>query len=170
MSAPAAPSRPVAGRLWRRRRRPVGRRGSRGVASLEFAITAPILLILMGAGIDFGMLLRVQVVMASGLTNAVQYANVQGSATTAANLRLVMQNATGLNGLTATVAGPGRYCPSGYPVTLAPLVSGTTCPGSTQPANTYVVITASYPYVPLLPGLSQLVATNVVQTATAMLQ
>ncbi len=165
MSVPIASSRSA---VWRWRG--IWRRGGRGSATLEFALAAPVLLALMGAGIDLGMMLRVQIVMASGLMNAVQYANVQGAATTAANLRSVMQYATGLNGVTATVAGPGPYCPSSYPVTLSPLVNSSTCPGATAPANTYIVITASYPYVPLMPGFSQLVSTTVVQTATAMLQ
>lgn len=158
----AAPTPTRSRRRWRL--------GRRGVASLEFVVAAPILLILMGGGFDLGMLLRVQMVMASGLTNAVQYAETVGGNTTAANLQSVMVNATGLNGLTATVAGPNRYCPSSYPVTLTVLVNATTCPGATRPANKYVVITASYNYVPVLPGLSGLVATTVVRTATAMVQ
>jgi Flp pilus assembly protein TadG len=160
MSASAAPRRPATRRIWSRR----------GSASLEFAVAAPVLLILLGGGIDLGLLLRVQIVIASGLTNAVQYANVQGVATTATDLQSVMQSATGLNGITASVAGPDYYCPSSYPVTLTRLTSGTTCSGATAPANKYVVITASYPYVPMMPGLSHIIATTVVQTATAMVQ
>ena len=172
MSAPAV-SCPTAGRALSRCARwwhNIWRRGGRGVASLEFAITAPVLLVLLGAGVDLGMLLRLQIVMASGLMNAVHYANLGGSSTTASALRSVMLDATGLNGMTVSVAGPGLYCPSSYPVVLTPLASGTTCPGATTTANSYVVITASYPYVPLMPGFSQLVATNVVQTANAMVQ
>jgi Flp pilus assembly protein TadG len=137
--------------------------------ALEFALTAPLLLVLMGAGVDLGVLLRVQIVMASGLMNAVQYANVQGVATTNAHLLSVMQNATALTGMTASVAGPSCYCPSTYPVRLTAATCGSTCATGGTPGS-YVVITASYPYVPMMPGLSHVVATNVVQSATAMLQ
>lgn len=146
------------------------RRARRGSASLEFAVVAPVLLIMMGGGFDLGMLLRMQSVIAGGLSNAVQYANVEGTDTTAANVQSVLQNATGLNGLTATVTGPTAYCPSGNPVTLQPLVNGSRCPGATTDPDKYVVITASYTYVPALPGLSGLVATTVVRSATVMVQ
>lgn len=161
MSASAAPRRPAT-------RRNGSRRGS---ASLEFAVAAPVLLILMGGGFDVGMLLRVQITMASGLTNAVQYANVQGSTVTAAALQSLVQNATGLNGIVATATNPTALCPSGYPVTLSALPANTIrCAGATTLPNKYVTITASYAYVPVLPGLSGLVATTVVRQAVAMVQ
>lgn len=177
MSAPIVPPRPAIRRalprraLWRGQWWRGGRRlGRRGVTSLEFALAAPVLLMLMGGGIDLGMVLRLQMVMASGLMNTVQYANMQGPSTTSADLRSVMQHGTSLTGMTVNVAGPGLYCPSSYPVTLTPLVNATTCPGASTPANTYVVITASYPYVPLMPGFSHVIATTVVRSATAMLK
>ena len=96
----------------------------RGSVSVEFALASPILLILLGTMVDFGMLLRVQAAVASGLLNATQYAAVQGPSVTAANLKSVTQLAAPLTGMTASVAGPACYCASAYPVTLTAATCG----------------------------------------------
>lgn len=146
------------------------RRTRRGSATLEFAIAAPVLLFLLGFMVDFTMLLRARVAISTGLMSAVQYAVTTGPTVTSANLRTVLQQATPINGLTANVSGPGCYCASAYPVTLTAASCGSTCPSDGSTAGTYVILSGSYGYTPMMPGVSRMMATTVTLTATARLQ
>lgn len=161
-AAPRAPGGPA---LWRWLR--AGRRGS---ATVEFALAAPVLVFMLGFMVDFGLLLRARIAISTGLMNAVQYAITTGPTVTADNLRTVLRQATPLNGLTAAVSGPGCYCASAYPVTLSAATCGTTCASDGTTAGTYVILSGSYAYTPMMPGVSSVMATTVTLSATARLQ
>jgi Flp pilus assembly protein TadG len=169
-AAPSASTNPGVSRTGR----PAFRRGAwmgrRGSVTLEFVLTAPILLFLLGFTLDFSLLLRARIALAGGMMNAVQYAMMTGTSVTAANLISVLQQASPLSGMTATVSGPACYCPSAYPVTLSPATCGVTCAADGTAAGTYVLLTATYDYTPMMPGVSAVAATTVTQTAAARLQ
>lgn len=162
-----APRRAPARRLPGRLRGLLGRRGS---VTMEFVLAAPILLFMLGFLVDFSLLLRARVAIAGGMMTAVQYAMATGTTVTAANLVSVVEQASPLTGVTASVAGPACYCASAYPVTLTAASCGTTCASDGAAAGTYVIVTGSYSYTPMMPGVSAVVATTVTQTATARLQ
>src|SRR6185369_4201840 len=86
----------------------------RGIAAVEFAIIAPVLLMLLGGVTDFGLVVAGKSQLANGLAQGAQYALLQGPGVTAATVKTVVQNGSTRSGLTATVTatvtGPACYC------------------------------------------------------------
>ena len=163
----------------------------RGVAAVEFAIIAPVLMMLLGGVTDFGLVKFGKSQLANGVAQAVQYALLQGAGVSAANIRAMVQAGAIRAGLapvvTVTVTGPKCYCVSGTPATLAAVppptaLSGSntctgTCPLPEVAPGAFVVITASFVYVPLMPFYSQMASmalsgtvTTVSETVTVRLQ
>jgi hypothetical protein len=81
----------------------------------------------------------------------------------------MVQNATSLSGVTAIITGPALYCTSGSPAALSADPTGAICADGTSP-GTYLTVTASYTYIPLLPAVSTMINTKLSQTATVRLQ
>ncbi len=139
---------------------------------MEFAICAPFMLGLFAAMVDVGNLLRARITMAGAVAAAAQYATMVGSTVTATNTQNVVTNVATAAGLaaTSTVTGPGCYCPSAYPVTYSTATCGSTCANNALTASTYIVIKAKYTYTPIAPHLSSIVRTDLIETATVLLQ
>jgi Flp pilus assembly protein TadG len=160
----------------------------RGVAAVEFAIIAPVLLLLLGGVVDFGLALATRSQLANGVAQGVQYALLTGPSVTGTSVQSVVRAAALRSGVTGTVtvtttdssaahhAGPACYCVGGEPATLSAYatMSGTytctgTCPSPDMAPGVFLVITASYVYQPLMP-LSQLVTPTLSETVTVRLQ
>jgi Flp pilus assembly protein TadG len=153
----------------------------RGVAAVEFALVAPVLLMLLGGVADYGLLMNGKGQLANGIAQGVQYALLQGPSVSGTTVKTIVQSAVIRSGVTAavtvTITGPTCYCVSSYPVALSipsasALSSSNTCTASgscTAPAP-FLIISASYTYQPLMPFYSKLASTTVSQTATARLQ
>jgi len=155
----------------------------RGVAAVEFAVIAPMLLLLLGGVVDFGLIMSGRSKLANAVAQAVQTALLTGPSVTQAILQSVVQTAATNSGLTPTVTvtvtgSPACYCISGSPAALSSTFTALsaqntctgTCPtGSTGPAA-YVVVAASYVYSPLMPLYSQLSSPVISQTVTVRLQ
>jgi len=155
----------------------------RGVAAVEFAVIAPMLLLLLGGVVDFGLIMSDRSKLANAVAQAVQTALLTGPSVTQAILQSVVQTAATNSGLTPTVTvtvtgSPACYCISGSPAALSSTFTALsaqntctgTCPtGSTGPAA-YVVVAASYVYSPLMPLYSQLSSPVISQTVTVRLQ
>lgn len=153
----------------------------RGLAAIEFAIIAPILLLLLGGMIDFGLLMSGKSQLANGIAQGVQYALQQGAGVSAATVQALVTNGVARSGVptvvTASVTGPACYCLSGPPaalVTPSTALSATftctgTCPASAVP-GAYLIITASYVYQPLMPLYSKITNTTVSDTVTVRLK
>lgn len=154
----------------------------RGVAAVEFAIIAPVLLMLLGGVTDFGLVMFGKSQLANGLAQAVQYALLQGAGVSAASVKTMAQNGAILAGLvpgvTVTVTGPACYCVAGKPAALVtpstPLSASHTCtgicPAPEVAPGAFVTIAASFVYVPLMPFYSKMAATTVSETVTVRLQ
>jgi hypothetical protein len=156
----------------------------RGVAALEFALVAPVLLLLLGGVVDFGLLIAGRSQLANGLAQGVQYALGQGPSVSAATVQKVVKEGSSLAGVrplvNVMVEGPACYCVSGFPASL--MLSGPvdnsnyTCPGvcPTQAGSTlpgiYVKIIATYNFQPLMPLYSRLADPVNLQAATVRLQ
>lgn len=153
----------------------------RGVAAVEFAVIAPMLLLLLGGVVDFGLIMSGRSKLANAVAQAVQTALLTGPGVTQATLQSVVQTGSTNSGLTPTVTvtgGAACYCISGSPAALSSTSTALsaqntctgTCPtGSIGPA-VYVVVAASYVYSPLMPLYSQLSSPVISQTVTARLQ
>jgi Flp pilus assembly protein TadG len=154
----------------------------RGIAAVEFAIIAPVLLMLLGGVTDFGLIMTGKSQLANGVAQAIQYALLQGPSVTAATVQAMVQSGSARAGLanavTVVVTGPACYCVKGFPAVLATpstALTGTfSCNGScTAPAvapGAFMTVTASYVYQPLMPFYSQLSSTTISETIMVRLQ
>jgi Flp pilus assembly protein TadG len=156
----------------------------RGVAAIEFAIVAPVLLMVLAGTADFGLIRFGKSQMANGVAQGIEYALLQGPSVTAANvISMVQAGATraGLaNSVTVVVTGPACYCvtTASFPaalVTPSTALSGTyTCTNTcTSPAVApapFMTVRASYVYQPLLPFYSQLASPTVAETIMVRLK
>jgi len=154
----------------------------RGVAAVEFALIVPILLLLLGGVVDFGLLMSGKSQLANGVAQGVQYALLTGPNVSATAVQAVIQNGSTRAGIqapvTAKVIGPACYCVSGQPAalstssaSLSPTYTCTgTCPSPAAAPGAYLIIAASFAYQPLMPFYSQLSNPVVTETVTVRLQ
>jgi Flp pilus assembly protein TadG len=154
----------------------------RGVAAVEFALVAPVLLALLGGAVDFGFMMSGKSELANGLAQGVQYAQLQGPGVSAATVKSVVQTGSSRSGVktpvTVSVTGPACYCVSGQPAALSttstPLSAGNkcagTCPGTATAPGAYLIIATSYVYQPLMPFYSNITSTTVAEAVTVRLQ
>lgn len=161
--------------------RPLWTTDRRGVATVEFAIIAPVLLLLLGGIADFGLLMMGKSQLANGVAQGVQYALLIGPSVSSSTVNTVVQTGAARAGLTATVSvqvtGPACYCVSGTPAALdatstamsASFTCTNTCANSTTP-GAFMIITASYTSASLMPLYSQLANPTISQSVTVRLQ
>jgi Flp pilus assembly protein TadG len=157
-------------------------RDTRGVAAIEFAIIAPLLLIMFGGITDFGLLTAGQSQLANAVAQGAQYALSQGPSVTAASVQTVVSAGAARSGLKATVtvvaSTPACYCVTGEPaalVTPSTALTGSntctgTCPTPQAAPGAFMTITASYVYQSLMPLYSHLANPTVSQAVTVRLQ
>lgn len=148
------------------------RRRDRGVAAVEFAVAAPVMLFFLGGIVDFGMIYYGQSRVSAGVAAGAQYAILTGATVTQSNIQTLVQNAAGLSNLTVTVTGlspTACYCVSGTPPATVAATCGTNCANGAA-AGTYAFITATYAYQPIMPAYSRLSSPQVVEAATVQVQ
>lgn len=157
-------------------------RDLRGVAAVEFALIAPVLLMLLGGAADFGLIMAAKSQLANGVAQGIQYTLLTGPSATAPNIRTAVQAGAARSGLTqavtVTVNGPACYCLSGWPAVLSTTSTALsakntctgTCPTGTTGPGAYARVTATFTYVPLMPFYSNIAATTVADTSTVRLQ
>lgn len=150
----------------------------RGTAALELAIVAPVLLTMLGGLADFGMAFRLKSELAAGVDAGAAYAfateqQMLGTSQTlsSSTIASAVSAAPGLSGATVTVSQmPGSYCvtTSGTSATLKAVSSGSTCADGSAP-GTYVTISASLPFQPLMPFYSMLGAMTLTASVSVRL-
>ena len=141
----------------------------RGLAGIEFAMLAPVLLLLLGCLADFALAFWTKGVLASSVAEGTAYAFAAGPSVSASSIRSVVGQKLSLSAAAVTVTGPSCYCISGTPATPASQACANPCPNGTMP-GTYVTISAQYTYASLLPLYSQLANPVLVETTTARLK
>lgn len=154
-----------------------------GVAAMEFAITAPALLVVLGGLADFGLAFgdAAQIEQAAEAGAAYAFAAQQvaqqevGATISASSVQAVVQASLTLSpSPTVTVTGPEPGCTSTNSstspsqTTLTSGAYGQSCPNG-NPVGTYVVINVRYTYQPLMPSYSMLTSTNLSATSTVRL-
>jgi TadE-like protein len=153
-------------------------RGRRAVAAVEFAVTAPTLLILLGGAADFGIVNYSRSALANAVASGAQYAYLTGPTVSASSVQTLVQTTSRLPGVTATVGNPSCYCVTGTTPTMTLMASGTcstssppTCSdGTTTSAGTYITISATFSYSTLFGGYAYPSVFNVTESATMRLQ
>ena len=151
----------------------------RGLAALEFALAAPLLLVILGGAADFGLAEYNKSNLSFALEAGAEYAHLTGSTVTVANIKSVVTGAMNLSGgqssnvqiTTTPSGGPGYYCVtvSGGTPSLAASSSGATCSDGT-PAGLYIKIQATYTGGGLLGGFSIPSSLPITDTVTVRIQ
>jgi Flp pilus assembly protein TadG len=111
-------------------------RTRRGTATVEFALVAPLLLLLLAGVLDYTMLMRAAIALADAARAGAQYGSLSSSnASNTAGMQVAALNAApDITGATAT-AGKTCQCSDGTTVNC----SSGTC--ATGPVRTYVKVT-----------------------------
>jgi Flp pilus assembly protein TadG len=156
-------------------------RCSSGVAALEFALIAPVLLTICVALADFGLALRDQMQLHQAVSNGAGYAFAAqqsmaslGTVSPSSVRSVVLASLTLSNVTVPSPSTPGPYCVqsnagSSPPTSsLAPGSYDTACP-SGNPAGTYMTITAQYTYQPMMPVYSWLASKSLNATVIVRL-
>ncbi len=145
----------------------------RGVAALEFALVAPVLLTAVAGLADFTLVLADRMQIASAVGGGTEYAFNQGQvlagtqqSVLSTDVQSKVASGTGLAGVTVTVTGPGTYCVSSGALVTGTV--GTACPNG-NPPGTYMIITATYQYHPMLPFYSMMATTTLTESASVRL-
>jgi hypothetical protein len=154
--------------------------GRCGVASVEFALVAPVLLLLLGGVVDFGLLIAGRSQLANGLAQGTQYALLQGPPVSVTAVQDIVKEGSFLAGVEppvgVAVTGPACYCALGSPTLLSPsdppLTSNFTCTGSCPEGSPgiYLIVVATYNFQPLMPLYSHLASPVNRQAAWVRLQ
>lgn len=154
-------------------RRPLARLAAdeRGVALIEFALLAPVLALLCVGAIDFGLAFASQLQLASAVDMGAQYAFLTGVNVQAGAVQAVVQKATSLTGVSATIGynSSACYCPTGAPPTLAAQTCGQPCADGSEPGK-FLNISANYTYRPIFPTYALIANPTLTQTVTVRLQ
>jgi Flp pilus assembly protein TadG len=151
-------------RIW------AGDRGSRlfrkrrATAALEFALAAPLLVLMLGGAADFGLAQYYRTLLANAVAGGAQYAYFTGTNVTTTNIQTIVQNAmflpAGASGnLSVSFAGaspgvqtPGWYCVTGTGPTATASAQSSTCSDGTS-AGYYISFQATYTNTGLLSGV-----------------
>jgi Flp pilus assembly protein TadG len=119
----------------------------RGVASIEFALLAPMLLLMLIALVEIGLTsyqaMQVQSAAEAGALYAAKYG------WNSAGIQAAVVTATAATGLTATPA-PLTYCGCPQTTGISTVSCGATCTGGTAPGQ-YVEVHASVTHQMILP-------------------
>jgi Flp pilus assembly protein TadG len=141
-------------------------RASSGTAAIEFAITAPMLLILLVGFVEIGFAayqsMQVQDAVEAGAVYATQNGwNASGIAT-------AVTSATGASGLTATPA-PTQFCGCPSATGITTIICTGTCSDGTAPGQ-YVQVNATLARISIFPGSGLGLPANLTATSTVRTQ
>jgi Flp pilus assembly protein TadG len=142
----------------------------RAVASLEFALVLPVLLMFAGGLADFGLALAAKDKLANAVSLGAQYAYLNAPTVTALTIQNLVSSTSSLQGVTVNVTGPACYCiTTNSTPALTSTACSSTCSDGTK-AGTYVIITASYTYPALMPAYSKLANMTLTESRTARIK
>jgi Flp pilus assembly protein TadG len=122
--------------------------GSSGVAAIEFAVMAPILMVLFLCTVDLGLGFYRKMQVQNAAQAGAQYAVLNGFKTS--GITTAVTSATNYTGITATPA-PSQSCGCPSTAGLVAAVCGAICGISGSPAGTYVAVSAQATYTTLFP-------------------
>jgi Flp pilus assembly protein TadG len=141
----------------------------RGVASIELAITLPVIMVGLVAMLDLGILVHSEMDLRNAARVGAQYAFQDSNAT--ATIQTTAIEALGPAGGSASAAvSLSCECPTSttdYTLTATVDCSLTTCPVTSSKPATYVTVTMTQPYTPLL-GNWSLVQSRTMTAAAVM--
>jgi Flp pilus assembly protein TadG len=136
-------------------------RATAGNAAVEFAVIAPILVTLTIGVADFGIMANQKAALVAAARAGAEYARTNPSNST--TVLAIMQAYTGssLSGFTGTLTGPVCECDAGAATSTGDCTG--TCVG---PVHTYVTVTATRSFSPILPFAGIVFPTSLTATVT----
>jgi Flp pilus assembly protein TadG len=150
--------------------RRAARLGRAGAAAVELAVALPIVAILLGNLVDYGIMLRRHAQLANGVGNAAAFAARTGAAVSTETLRSIATASSWLAGATASATAAACHCPAGTPRALGAAVACTaTCP-SGGTAQRYVTITGTYVHSSSFPLLFAGASRTLTHSATVVVR
>ena len=136
---------------------------------MEFALTLPVLLMLVGGLADYGQAFWVKKVLAESVSQGTQYAFLAGPTVSTIVVRGIVQQKLALPSNSVSVVGPACFCTSGIPAASSPQACSQPCPNGIS-AGISLTISAQYTFTPLMSFYSQLGSTTLTQSSTVRLQ
>lgn len=125
-----------------------GSRGRGGVAAVEFAIIAPVLIMLLGGAVDIGTAVDRSIRLENAARTAAQYVT-RAPADSAGAQSAAMATLAGMTGASVTVGAMACRCPAtGSAVGGAVVDCGTTCATGMVKS---ITVTATRPFAPIFP-------------------
>lgn len=124
-----------------------GADGVRGASAIEFAIIAPVIILMAIGVIDLGMGFYRKMQVESAAQAGAQYAMVHGSDTSSITTAVV--SATSFSGVTATPT-PSQFCGCASSIGIISAACNTPCSSGSTP-GIYVTVFAQGTYATLLP-------------------
>ena len=137
-------------------------RSNRGTAMLEFAVSVPLLMILLAGALDFGTACYVAIEVTNAARAGAQYGAQNGQTTIdTAGMELAAKNEASNISTTSSTAAGKTYWVTGYPLASygcecangTGIKSNTTscsCTGTSQQVN-FVLVTTQATYNPIIP-------------------
>lgn len=144
--------------------------GRRGAAAVELAVAFPLVLVLLGNLVDYGLMLRRHTQLATGVANAASYASRTGADVATGTLQSITTSSSWLTGATASATAATCRCPSGTPTTLGAEVACSVTCASGGTAQKYLTVTGTYPYVPTFPYVVGAGTRTLTHSATVMVR
>jgi Flp pilus assembly protein TadG len=123
------------------------RRNQRGTAAVEFALVATVLTALLPAATDLALAIWANQQVGNAARAAAEYAATNAPSYNSSNISTAATSATSRSGVTAT---PSEYCGCAGASGVATQACGSACAGGPT-TGTYVSVTASTSYTPILP-------------------
>lgn len=148
----------------------------RASTALEAALVFPVLLIFLVGMVDIGRAAYGRSRLNSAVSAGAYYAYLSGPTVIGANVKAMIEGLAdsvvgGVSEVVATVPNPACYCVGGAPgsVTMTAATCNTACP-NTSLAGTYLLISATYTFTPVLPAIANLVPSTMASSAVVQLK
>jgi Flp pilus assembly protein TadG len=127
-------------------------RCTKGNAALEMAIVFPIFVTLIGGISQYGLAIFQIMEVGYAAQAGANYAMTNGF--NVSGIETAVTKATALPNVSATRIPPSQACGCASTTGISSATCGTTCPGTgAGSAGTYVTVSASVAYSPVLPGI-----------------
>lgn len=150
-----------------------GVRDRRAVAALEFAIIAPVLIMLLAAAVDFGLFNYGRTRLNQAVSAGAQHAQLLGTAATTSDVQTFIVGMANLPHVTSTATAPACYCIIGNPLARqlsSVMACVTLCPDGVSLSTYYMTINATYSYSALMPLWDNFVGATATAMTTVQLQ
>lgn len=126
-----------------------------GIAAVEFALTAPVLVLILAGAVSYGVALRMKMEVGNAARAGAAYASSHGFDQT--QIAAAAQSATALSNVTVIATQATASCTDPASGVISGAGKATACPGTGASPGTYVTVTTQmlYSFILPLPGMAK---------------